>query len=204
MLAPLGKSVPRLSQVICWLLRISVLIAVAQIALDVWGFTAVVDALDGGDITTATTFDDLDSLLSILLLLQVVVTAVCWMVWQYRIAKSMPSGWLRRGPGMHAFSWFIPFGNLVLPCQNLADLYRLNLPGRSRASVGWWWACWLGSGLLAAVANAMTDRINAPEDFQQVVVVDALGAGVSVAGALLAVRIVGLVTGARTSAPTTG
>jgi hypothetical protein len=91
-------------------------------------------------------------------------TGVAWCAWQWRMAVSAPSR-LRRGPGGHVASWFIPVANLWRPLENINDLWFAYEPiddhgwGRDVFIVPWWMA-WVSStvlGLLSLGALARGD-----------------------------------------------
>ena len=79
-----------------------------------------------------------------------VVAAVTWMVWQYRVADSFPPGATRRPPAWHVGSWLVPVGALWLPWQNVADLFALSI-GRRPAWLTAWWTLWVAGGVTAVV-----------------------------------------------------
>ncbi len=98
---------------------------------------------------------DLQSFLSAgygLLLLSSLVSltaGVLWLVWQYKLAVSAPTA-LRRSPGMHVASWFIPFVNWWFPFQNVSNLWRSYGSGRQETQaeaapmlLPLWWASYL-------------------------------------------------------------
>jgi hypothetical protein len=70
------------------------------------------------------------------------VLAATWATWQYRVATMVSSSQLSRSPEAHAGQWFVPFGNLWLPFQNMRELGRaLGRDGRGGRGVlltSWW------------------------------------------------------------------
>jgi hypothetical protein len=94
--------------------------------------------------------------LALLALALLVVTALVWCAWQWRMAVSSPDR-LRRGPGVHVGAWFIPVANLWLPIQNMNELWHAYEPhdasgrGRGISLVLPWWTAWLVSAVLGAM-----------------------------------------------------
>lgn len=78
------------------------------------------------------------------------VAIVSFLMWQHLVVRRADIATLP-GPISPAWSvgaWFVPFANLVVPYQLFAGL-RSRL--QSNAPVGWWWATYLGSGVLACL-----------------------------------------------------
>jgi len=81
-------------------------------------------------------------------------------MWTYRAMKNLhivhdPNADMK--PGWAVGWYFIPFANLVKPFQGMLEIWRgsHHQAGESEkvpAFVGWWWAFWLGSNILANIA----------------------------------------------------
>ncbi|MCW2855074.1 MAG: hypothetical protein JWR52_689 [Marmoricola sp.] len=82
-------------------------------------------------------------------------TGICWAIWQFHLARSARPGELARDAGWHAGSWFLPFANLVMPFQNVRDLWRRFVSLRTTI-VTWWWTAFIVSAVL--VRFAPTER----------------------------------------------
>lgn len=71
---------------------------------------------------------------------------ICWLVWQHKLANcsAVAGGALRRTPGWHVASWFIPVISLWFPFQNMRDLDRglraTGAQGRPAPLLVWWLA----------------------------------------------------------------
>jgi hypothetical protein len=191
---PVGRGFARLSRVLLTLLGLVTVVTFGQLALDIWGYTMIGDAVATGDLDAIHTFDGIDGVLGVLTLVGIVVAGICWMTWQGLLARSAFPGELDRGSGMHAFSWIIPFGALWLPFQNIRDLWRLNSGGRDPGFVGWWWAGWVLTEILARVTIGMANSTDTPADFRGVMVVDGLSCVIAAGTAFLAIRIVRTLT----------
>jgi hypothetical protein len=171
------------------------LLMVATLALDVWGFSMIGDAVAQGDGDSLTAFDDSYAFLGMAQFVVAVPCGICWMVWQYRLARSVPAYELDRGPGWHAFSWIIPIANLWLPFQNIRDLWRRFLPVRARSSIlRWWWAGWIFSAIAARILARAMQEVDSVSSFRAVVVLDMAISVVVLVSAVLAARIVGALT----------
>jgi hypothetical protein len=87
---------------------------------------------------------------------------VLWLIWQHQVtanlwARGYPG--LKMRPGWAVGWWFVPVANFFMPLIGVLEVDRRSTPdGSARkagAVVGWWWAVWLGGGLLVGVAAAV-------------------------------------------------
>ena len=170
----------------------ALLMLVGRVALYVWGFLTIGDAVESGDVDMLTTLDDLDQALSVSTVVAVVVAGICWMFWQHRVARAVPG--LERSPAMHAFSWIIPIGALWLPYQNVRDLWRRCVRGASTATIRWWWAGWITAGLIGRLTSGAAGTTDTVSGVRAVLFFGAAGALIGVVAAALAIRIVRSVT----------
>ena len=96
-------------------------------------------------------------LLNTTLLVLTVITAVFFITWLYleyrRVQRANEPTRFEAGWAIGA--WFVPFLNWVRPYQVAEDVWKATA-GRekSRALVGAWWGCYLGSILLAFAAGS--------------------------------------------------
>ena len=80
-------------------------------------------------------------------------TAILFLVWFNRARiNAERSSWPQRRARAWAFwGWLIPIGNLWIPFQLMADIWRAGLPPERRTSTAWlpavWWASWLFNGV---------------------------------------------------------
>lgn len=189
---PAGRGFRGLANVLGVLLTLGVLAVAARVALYVWGFVAIDDAVASGDVNLVETFDDANRIDTVVFVTILFLTGVCWMFWQHRAARAIPG--LDRSPAMHAFSWIIPIGALWLPFQNVRDLWRRCAGGRTRTTVAWWWTGWLVAqigGRFVASGSSSADSVG---EFQGVLLVGAVIALVAMITGVLAIRIVRVVS----------
>jgi len=184
---PIGRGFRRWGQLLGILLVFDVLLVSALVGLYSWGVTTVVDAVRAGDIDTADTFDGLNVALSGAQLGGVLVTGVVWMTWQYQLARA--TNGLQRSPAMHAFSWIIPIGNIWLPIQNVRDLWKRTMPLRDTLVLGWWWAGWIGSAVIARLLRTDSE-IDSVGDVRSMIWTLLVVAALALVTAVLALRIV--------------
>lgn len=132
-----------------------------------------------------------------------IATIVVWCLWQVRLARSADPLALRRSPGWHIGSWFIPFASLVMPVQNMGDLGRA-YSVRWSGLLGWWWALWIANNLVGNAVIRMA--FSADATFATYNAVNVVSTALSVVSATLAVLVVRKLTTAAlalTSAPKT-
>ncbi|MGW1818633.1 protein kinase domain-containing protein [Streptomyces sp. NPDC002125] len=87
-----------------------------------------------------------------------ILLAIVWLIWCARTrtaAEEFAPGRLRYGPSVAVTSWFIPFGNLILPKRIADDVWHASgtrSPGGGMAPAArlhtWWWL-WIVSGPLS-------------------------------------------------------
>lgn len=139
-----------------WLMVAYAALSAVSIVINLWGIGAL-NAYSTGvvGLDALTTYDALSSPLDIVSALVFVAAGVCWMVWQYRAAASLPAGFVRRSPRWHVGSWFIPVVSLWFPFQNISDIARssrADLDGGIRAI---WWALWIAGNLAGGIGGRL-------------------------------------------------
>lgn len=170
--------------------------AVLTIAVELYGIVAIDAFLSGSaELGALEAYDAMFLGVAILSLLVVVPAGICWAVWQYRAAASLPAGSVRRSPGWHAGSWFIPIVAWWFPLQNVSDL-----AGASRAALrppilGVWWTLWLASSVIGTV-GAMVMPSSTLQEIAAASVVSIVSEAAILAAAPLAWLIVTRITDA--------
>lgn len=147
---PLGVGFSRLATSLLTLLAVILAIDLVLLALYAWGlgnepYPGALAAESPG------WYFVVELAASVPMTLLYIATIVVWCFWQVKLAKSADQDVIRRAPGWHAGSWFIPFANLVMPVQNILDLWRNYRVGASTL-VGFWWAAWLIDNVVARFA----------------------------------------------------
>ncbi|WP_288799258.1 DUF4328 domain-containing protein [Arsenicicoccus cauae] len=142
-------------------------------------------------------------------LLLLLAAGVCWLVWQHRLATStrVDRREVRRSPGWHVGSWFIPVANLWFPYQNVSDLDRGlgHFSGRERRPpLLAWWVLWLlgivVSRVAAATGSTADDHLEAGRIDEAVslmstsVTIELVGNVLGAVSALLAILVVSNLT----------
>ncbi|MFJ4045957.1 DUF4328 domain-containing protein [Microbacterium sp. NPDC089987] len=148
-----------------WLILASGVVTLLAAAVELWGISLL-----GGLASGRTGFESLQMYDSVTLLLSGVTgltmigAGVCWLIWQHRAASSVPPAALRRSPGWHVGSWFIPVVALWFPFQNVKDIVRGSQAPVSSGLLRGWWALWIASSLTyVASSNMMNAADSVPE-----------------------------------------
>ncbi|MBO9523366.1 MAG: DUF4328 domain-containing protein [Nocardioidaceae bacterium] len=191
---PVGRGVARLGQVIGVALVFTALLGIGQLSLHLWGIGMVDEAVAEGDVDRLDAFDNADAALGVVGLLLMLTVGICWMVWQYRLARTFYDSDLHRNPPWHAWSWVIPFGNLWMPFQNVRDLWRQLVPLKATAMLGWWWAALIGSWIIERIVLSDIDEVDSPDTFKNVIGTEVAADLLGIVAAVLAVRIVRTLT----------
>lgn len=146
------EGIARLSMAVQILLWIGAGFSLITIFVELFGLSVIREFLDDpfvpGD--KLMTYAGLSSGLAIVASIVLIATGICWVIWQFQVAKQL-AGLTRRTPGWHIGSWFIPIVSFWFPYQNISDLWKAI--GLARPS--WqplWWACWLASGVTSQIS----------------------------------------------------
>lgn len=190
----LGRGFVVLSRVIGIGLVLMILTLACQIALYVWGVGMIETASENGDTARLDAFDSLDLVTSVLYTLLFLSIGICWMVWQYRVARSGQPGELRRTPPWHAWSWAIPIANLWMPFQNVRDLWHRFLPTRATGVLSGWWTCFVIFAIVSRITSRAYESVDDIDSFQTVYSWDIVADAFGLAAAVLALRILHALT----------
>ena len=115
------------------------------------------------DPAAATANDQRHGALAIADLLAHLVTAVAFLMWFHRAHRNLPAllaTQIQYSPGWAVGGWFVPFLNLVRPCQVMSEIHlgsdpaRIHPVGRpySQTMVYCWWTAWIISGILSQIS----------------------------------------------------
>ncbi len=141
---------------------------------------------------------------------------VIWLVWQHTLASSrrVDPSLLRRSPGWHIGSWFIPVGSIWMPYQNMVDLWRAvhagptdewgrgTIANPQQAIAGSplmraWWTAWLASRIVPVIGTFVaTNGGRATQVTASLVVADIVATLTTVVAVVLAVLVVRRITDA--------
>jgi hypothetical protein len=153
------------------------------------------------------TIDQMIMLSGLVELLVLLPTAVLFCCWIYRANANLRILEARRrrfSPGWAVGYFFIPFINLVRPCQVAQEIWRgsdpeyvgqdytwKNAPGS--AVVGFWWAFYLMDGVVARISFAAQPKGNNPalDDIQRSCVIDIASNSLTIVAGLLAILMIG-------------
>ena len=142
------------------------------------------------------TYDSLSAPTLLLSSALFVASGICWMIWQHRAAASVPSGTLRRTPGWHVGSWFIPVASWWLPVQNISDVIRASRAAVSSGIVATWWALWVAGTLAYVVVNRMAFNAESLAALSAAAVASIVGEVLTIGAAVFAWLIVKRITDA--------
>ncbi|AKT51022.1 DUF4328 domain-containing protein [Arsenicicoccus sp. oral taxon 190] len=162
---PLPQGFATLAKALSALIAVSALAELATAAAGMRSFALLGEVGSGragleDDLATA---DRLATPLLLLSMLLLLAAGIVWLVWQHRLASSsrVDRRELRRSPGWHVGSWFIPVVSLWLPYQNVADLHRglgAFSSREQRPPLLPWWLAWIGGSVLGWVSNVLSNR----------------------------------------------
>lgn len=141
---PLGKDFGRLARALVVLLLVHAAFYVVTFGLYVWGLSPLADAYDKSTWLQAPgAFDAIEMTSQILMSVEYLACITVWCIWQFQLAQSTLRGSVRRSPGMHVGSWFIPIVFWWFPYQNMKDLWQVYVSRVNLSPLGWWWTLWL-------------------------------------------------------------
>jgi hypothetical protein len=202
-ISPVPTGMDRLARWLQRLLALNAAMALGQLGWCAWGLArAGSDAQGGG-------FLSVQAQVSLLALAAMVACGVLWLTWQYTLAGSrrINRSALRRPIGWHLAAWVVPVISWWWPYQNVADLLcgarapRLPDGGGSVPTdrsvptvMRWWWACWVLSNLLAYVGLWLSDGAATVSDLRPGLLLAVATALLNLAAALLAIRVVRIIT----------
>lgn len=141
-------------------------------------------------------------------------SAIAWCVWQHRAhtnLRAFARSGLRFTPGWAVGWWFVPIASLWKPFEAVRELWKASDPGsdplswrsvRTWPALGWWWLCWLGSGVISVVGSAQRGtELDATIRGDMIVMV---ALALQVVAAVLAIVIVRQVVARQTALGLTG
>ncbi|MRG60116.1 DUF4328 domain-containing protein [Agromyces sp. CFH 90414] len=168
------------------LLIVCGVMSILTIGIELFGVSAATSYLGGSEsaIVMIDLYDQSGFLVAILSSAVLIATGVLWVIWQYRAAKQVDDR-MRRAPGWHVGSWFVPVISFWFPYQNISDLWRA--AGRARPS--WqiaWWLLWLGGSVVIQLSTRTSLAAQDLEQFRTAMWLSILGEILVLAAAPLA------------------
>lgn len=136
------------------LIAVYAVLSLVTVLTDGWGIMTL-DAYSSGSVgaEALNVYDGISVPLSFVSAGVLIAAGICWAIWQYRAAVSVPPGSLRRRPGWHASSWFVPVVSLFFPFQNISDLARSSRAELTGGVRGTWWTLWIAANLVTGIAG---------------------------------------------------
>ncbi|MFN4024298.1 MAG: DUF4328 domain-containing protein [Hyphomonas sp.] len=123
-------------------------------------------------------------------------------MWTFRAMKNLHivgAPGVSMTPGWAVGWYFIPIANLWKPFEGMLQIWReshrlAGRPEKVAAYVGWWWACWIGGGILSQISLRLTGFIEPLPTYEAGLAVAVIAGLVSVAGGYLLLRTTSQVT----------
>lgn len=187
------RSSRTLSRVVLGGLVIGVLVDVVSLVHDLSG-QSLLDRYVTGEIGQAdlVAWDTTFATIGLAQAVAFILTAIVWLVWQYRIVASVEplvGDEPVKTPGRSLLWWFVPFANLVVVPRIYGDLRDKLAPGAG-AIVGQWWAVYLISNIVTNAAGRFWAAIESPDAFTTGLNLWLASDALSVASAVVAARLV--------------
>lgn len=199
---PVARPVSAIGAATRILIAVVAALSLISIAVGAWGWSVVTDDFLSADFATISAYEGLDGVVSTLGSMSLTAAAICWLVWQHRVASSLHPSLLRRTPGWHVGSWFIPIVALWFPFQNVSDIVRGTRAPVSGGVLGSWWGLWVASALSPLLVNMIVPRVGAMSSLHSGIVLSIVSDVLLIAAAPFAWLIVQRITDALTpSAP---
>jgi len=187
----------RVGRAVQVLLGLSGIASLATVGFELWGLAAMrASATD--DFAALNLYGDLSPYFGFGPAALMAITGVLWLAWQHRLAAAVPRRTLRRSPGWHVGSWFIPVAGLWFPFQNMSDLHMAVTPGpegdKTPPTYQLWWGLWVASSVAGWFANAAAQGESTLASIMQAAVANAVGESLNAGSAVFAVLVVGDLT----------
>jgi hypothetical protein len=171
--------------------------SLARIGFELWGMAAL-RAAAADDFSALYRYGELGVYFSSGSAVLMAITGVLWMAWQHRLASAVPRWRLRRSPGWHVGSWFIPVVSLWFPYQNMTDLHRAVTPDavgrKSPLTYRLWWVMWLAGTVTEWMGNTASQGDPTPGSTLAASASIGIGEAYYVGSAVCAILVVGDLT----------
>lgn len=128
----------------------------------------------------------------------VVLTAIPFLMWVYRVHRNLHAlgeRGLTFRPGWAVGWWFIPFANLVQPVRAMLEAWRRSHPRGPKPApaatvVGLWWAAFLVAGGLENASARLAMNADSLNEFRLADYLYLASSMITVAGVVLAIIVV--------------
>ena len=174
------------------------LVGLVNMAYTFWG----IEILNGGlgpSFSTLDTVNGFESLGIWVFALGMIVGAVLWMTWQFRVARramAITGGDLAHQPHT-TWCWLVPILNLFVPYQAITSYHRVGTGNRNTPAVfRWWWGLWLVGNLFWAIGVQIQANSVWLDDQMPGYILVVFGSALIAAAAVLAQRVVESTTAA--------
>ncbi|MFJ3235725.1 DUF4328 domain-containing protein [Streptomyces sp. NPDC086787] len=145
--------------------------------------------------------DDLYQLAGRLQLSGILVTAIVFLLWFYRVrcnADVFVQDVCTRSRGWAIGSWFIPIANLWMPFTIAREIWTASAqtaPDKSWREVSQrlvkaWWTSWIAAVVMARISSTLQSRAKTPEALQHAADMTMAADALNLAAALLAIAFV--------------
>jgi hypothetical protein len=189
------------------LLGVNLFLSLVMLGSDYLQLNLANRALAGGDVADAELLsnDTRQTMLGIVHLLTYVATAIVFVIWFYRAHANLEplgAGHLTYSPGWAAGCWFVPILNLFRPLQIAQEIWRNSDPNTvpvedlhlarptNSALLGFWWALWIISNVIANISVRMAWAVNSPESLRAATIAGMIAEVANIVAAILAVAVV--------------
>ncbi|MBX3742666.1 MAG: DUF4328 domain-containing protein [Akkermansiaceae bacterium] len=147
----------------------------------------------------ATANDSRQSMGGIAALIIYIATIICFCMWVHR-ANRNSRGFGAQGmqftPGWAVGWYFIPFANLVKPCQSMAEIWKVSgdpigwTHRKAGPVVGIWWTLWLLSNISSNISSRLGLAAETIDQIKTSTIASLISNGFGVASAVAAIILV--------------
>ena len=187
------RSSRTLSRIVIGGLAVGILVDLVSLVHDLSGST-LIERFQSGAIGQAdlVAWDDAFATIGLAQTAALVLTAIVWLVWQYRIVATVEPLTHEapvKTPGRSVLWWFVPFANLVVVPRIYADLKDKFAFG-SGSIVGQWFGLYLLSNLVTNFAARLWGTVDDAAGFKAGINLWIASDALSILAAIVAIRLI--------------
>ncbi|WAC18369.1 DUF4328 domain-containing protein [Luteolibacter sp. SL250] len=147
----------------------------------------------------ATANDSRQGMVFVVRLITFIATTVCFCMWIHRAnrnSRGFGAQNMQFTPGWAVGWYFIPFANLVKPCQSMAEIWKVSgdpfgwTQRKAGPVVATWWTLWILNNISSNVASRLSGNARNIVDLQASTVAWMVAIGISIASAVSAIILV--------------